>query len=179
MLVYHSFSYDHPYSSNTRSLYESAFPEEERPPFSILLGMKNNTLYMVVENDTFIGLIDTAKYQDQLYIFFLAIEPSMQSKGYGTQILKDIVAKNPEKRIYLSIETMDPKADNYSQRLQRLAFYERNGFFRTGESFDEFGVTYDLLTYNHASLSAKEHYKLMASLNEEEFARRFYPQAFE
>lgn len=179
MLTYRPFSYDLPYSSNTHSLYESAFPEEERPPFSILVGMKNNTLYVVEENDTFIGLIDTAIYQDQLYIFFLAVGPSMQNKGYGTQILKDVVAKNPEKRIYLSIETMDSKADNYNQRLQRLAFYERNGFFRTGESFDEFGVTYDLLTYNRASLSAKEHYKLMACLNEEEFARRYYPQAFE
>ena len=179
MLVYRPFSHDLPYSSNTRSLYESAFPEEERPPFSILLGMENNALYVVEENDVFIGLIDTAIYQDQLYIFFLAVEPSMQNKGYGTQILKDVAHKNPGKRIYLSIETMDPKADNYGQRLQRLAFYERNGFYRTGESFDEFGVTYDLLTYNRVSLSVKDHCKLMASLNEEEFARRFYPQAFE
>ena len=179
MLAYRPFSYDLPYSSDTRSLYESAFPEEERPPFSTLLGMKNNVLYVIEEGDAFIGLVDTAIYQDQLYIFFLAVEPSMQNRGYGSQILKDIVTKNPGKRIYLSIETMDPKADNYNQRLQRLAFYERNGFFRTGQSFDEFGVTYDLLTYNHVSLSVKDHYKLMASLNEEEFARRFYPRAFE
>ena len=179
MLVYRPFSYDLSYSSNTRSLYESAFPEEERPPFSILLGMKNNVLYIVKEDDTFIGLVDTAAYKDQLYIFFLAIEPSMQNKGYGTQILKDIVAKNPGKRVYLSIETIDPKANNYSQRLQRLAFYERNGFFRTGESFDEFGVTYDLLTYGHDAVSVKEHYKLMASLIDEKTARQYYPKAFE
>ena len=45
----------------------------------------------------------------------------------------------------LEIEPLDPKAENYEQRLARLSFYERNGFHKVGYDMFEGSVQYTML----------------------------------
>ena len=52
---------------------------------------------------------------------------------------------DPRRQILLNVELVDPEAENYAQRLQRMAFYEKNGFFDTGYDIDEVGGTFRVL----------------------------------
>ncbi len=179
MLAYTPLLGNNPYYQKTSELYNSAFPEEERPPFDFTLQFKDNTMYAIEEDRRYVGPIDLSFNKDIMYIFFLAVDPFHRNKGYGARILKDITDKYADKRIYLSIEAVDPSAENYAQRLSRLGFYERNGFHPTGERFLEYGVEYDLLTYNHVKITSKDHFRLMTHILGEKLGRLCYPQAFE
>ncbi len=179
MLTYVALAKDNPYYKKTQSLYNAAFPEEERPPFDMTMDFKDNVMYAIMDKDVYVGLADLSFYEDLVYLFFLAIDPAHRSKGYGSMILKNLAEQYGDKRLYLTIETMDPKAPNYEQRLRRLAFYERNGFHPVGGSFVEYNVVYDLLTYKGVLVTDKEHFKLMGHLLGEKIARIYYPQAFE
>ncbi len=179
MLNYIALSKDSLYYQQTKNFYIIAFPEEERPPFDFALQFQDNTMYAIEDDDQFVGLIDLSFYEDVMYIFFLAVDPVHRNKGYGARILKDITHQYADKRIYLSIEAVDPSADNYAQRLSRLGFYERNGFCPSGERFLEYGVEYDLLTYNNVKVTSKGHFELMTHILGEKLGRLYYPQAFE
>ncbi len=178
MLNYIALSKNSTYFKQTENLYLNAFPEEERPPFDFTLRFKDNVMYAIEDDGTYVGLIDLSHNEDIVYIFFLAVDPIHRNKGYGARILKDITNKYADKRIYLSIEAVDPSAENYAQRLSRLGFYERNGFHPTGERFIEYGVEYDLLTYNHVKVTSKDHFRLMTHILGEKLGRLYYPQAF-
>ncbi len=112
------------------------FPKEELMPmwFIKLLTLKKNYEFKVYyDNDIFVGVLFTIESPDSLFIFYIAVNDEIHSKGYGSQLLQIIFDKYPSKPVTLFIETMDDQtAVNYEQRIKRLAFYERNGFFRTG-----------------------------------------------
>lgn len=56
------------------------------------------------------------------------MDPSTRSKGYGTRVLEQFKEKYQDKTIFLEIEEVIKNADNYTQRVKRQSFYERNGF---------------------------------------------------
>ena len=165
------------YYSYVRGLYNASFPEEERPPFDFLFDFKDNDLYVVEDHDNPVGFVDVATYKDLVYIFFLAIDPVYQKKGHGTAILKHICQHFKKKRIYLCIEALDKTADNYEQRVRRLAFYEKCGFTPTGERFIEYGVAYDPLAYNKAPVSIVDHFNLTKHTLGEERAKDYFANA--
>ena len=79
-------------------------------------------------------------------VFFLAIEEEKRGKGYGTEVLKELRKMYPDLAISLMIE--DPEetdAENLNERINRLKFYERNGFQRLSIKINEAGVNYELL----------------------------------
>ncbi len=110
------------------------FPKEELFPMwmiSIITLMKNYKFNAYYDNDLFVGILFTIETKGSLFVFYLAVNDKIQSKGYGSILLSDLKAKYPNKPISLFIETMDPKASNYEQRVKRLAFYQRKGFYDT------------------------------------------------
>ena len=84
------------------------------------------------ENDLFVGILYTIENDDMLFVFYIAVNDIIQSKGYGSKLLQMLIEKYKNKPIALFVETLDPSADNYNQRVKRFAFYEKNGFFNTG-----------------------------------------------
>ncbi len=115
---------------------KSVFPKEELMPMWIirLLTLKKNYDFKVYyDNDLFVGILFTIESDDSLFVFYIAVNDKVHSKGYGSKLLQVLFNKYPNKAITLFIETMDDKnALNYEQRVKRLAFYERNGFIHTG-----------------------------------------------
>ncbi len=113
-----------------------SFPKEELMPMWLLLlitKMKNYKFSAYYDGDMFVGILFTIESKDSLFIFYIAINDKIQSKGYGSKLLQLMFEKYPNKPISLFIETMDDKeASNYEQRIKRLAFYEKNGFLHTG-----------------------------------------------
>ncbi len=112
------------------------FPKEELMPMwllNIITKIKNYNFNAYYDNDLFVGIIFTIDSKETLFVFYIAVNDKIQSKGYGTRLIKVLFDKYPNKTISLFIETMDDKnAENYEQRIRRLAFYERNGFIHTG-----------------------------------------------
>ena len=69
----------------------------------------------------------------------------MRGAGCGSDILLRLKEENPEKTVVLNIEPLDERAENYEERVRRLAFYEKNGFFDTGYEIDEIGGTFRVI----------------------------------
>ena len=121
------------------SLYEVAFPVEERLP---LWQLSWNGLKRV-----FVGLTYTIYTDNLVYLLFLAVEESKQSQGYGSQILAQVKKEAGVRPCVLTIEPMDEEdASNRNQRLKRLAFYERNGYQLLNHFYFEGTERYQILT---------------------------------
>lgn len=145
-------------------LYIDAFPIEERCPLSILLKHTRNKrgeFLAIYHHNKFIGLIYNIVYKDIVYIYYLAIEEKFRHQGYGTKVLNDIKEMYKNKRIILMAETLDQKADNYQERVNRNNFYHKNGFVYQGYTVMEFGVVYDMLGYSKNVVSKQEFKQLI------------------
>lgn len=126
--------YSHDYKEIT-AFMKRVFPKEELMPMWLLsiLSMKKNYRFSAFyDNDLFVGITFTIEKDDKLFIFYLAVNDKIHSKGYGSKLLQILFEKYEDKVITLFIESLDPLADNYQQRVKRLAFYERNGLVNTG-----------------------------------------------
>lgn len=65
-----------------RRLYLDAFPDFERLPFWLLMyksKKKDSDLYVIYDDEEFVGLTNLAYYKDIVYLYYLAIAPSHQS----------------------------------------------------------------------------------------------------
>ena len=137
-----------PHSEKIKALYVNAFPKEERLPWWIVklltLG-KDTEVTAYYDGDIFCGFTFSASYGEVLFVLFLAVDEAYRGMGYGSAILAQLKQNNPGSTILLNVELLDPKADNYAQRLQRMAFYQKNGFYDTGYDIDEVGGTFRVL----------------------------------
>lgn len=137
------------YKRQIKNLYKSAFPKEERAPLFLLFKKAEAgkaLFYAVLEDNEFIGLVYIITTKKLAYIFFLAVEEENRSKGYGSKILESVKKMYPEKTVILEIEDTEKEdAENISERLKRLEFYERNGFVRLHHKVNEAGVDFELL----------------------------------
>ncbi len=143
------------------------FPKEELMPmwFIRLLTYKKNYNFKVFyDQDLFVGIVFTIELEDTLFIFYLAVNDQIHSKGYGSMLLNLLIDKYKDKSITLFIETMDDTAAiNYEQRVKRLDFYERNGFVHTGLKAGFKSPFVDILSTdtNYTKLKAKKLMKLI------------------
>lgn len=144
-------------------LYVDSFPEWDRRRISSHDRATEDDdfhTYISIDNGHLQGLIFYWEYDSTIYIEHLAINPLMQGRSIGSQIVRDLIEENPDCTVILEIE---PPADDLSVR--RLGFYERLGFAANG--FD----------YTHPSYSknGKAHeMKIMSypkPLSQEEFDR--------
>lgn len=131
------------------SLYEAAFPVEERLPLWQLSwnSLKNGQSFLAYfDQEVFIGFTYAICTDNLVYLLFLAVEESKQSQGYGSQILAQVREEAGERPCVLTIEPMDEEdASNRTQRLKRLAFYERNGYQALNHFYFEGRERYQIL----------------------------------
>jgi len=148
-----------------KKLYHSSFPWDERAPFWLLMrrtGKEGVDFLSFYEDDQWIGFSYIISRAGISYVFYLAVNSARRGNGYGSKMLSIIKQHYAENRIFLAIEELDPQADNYSQRLKRLDFYEKNGFVLLGHKAKEAGVVYDLMSVG-GDVSGKEYETLMAA----------------
>ena len=97
-----------------------------------------------------VGLSYCIDFKGAIYLFYLAVNPDMQSKGYGTRILDELRKSCDGKPVVLEAESVDVDAENIGQRLRRSSFYLKDGFEKLPYHIEEDGVIYD--TYSSGSL---------------------------
>lgn len=152
------------YKNQIKHLYKTAFPTKERLPLSFLFYKTKkgaNSFYAAVDNNEFVGLAYVIRFENLVYINYLAIEENKRGNGYGTEILHTIKAMHPDCIITLLIEdTDDIHADNYDERIRRLGFYKRNGYKQLHVKVTEIGVKFELLG-TEKKVTQAEYLKLM------------------
>lgn len=133
-----------------KELYESAFPEDERPPFAFMLNESLNGVrfYAYYDNDEFIGLAYLVEYLNNIYLYFFAIIEKNRNKGYGSKILSSLIDEYKNHNFLLLIEEVNEKYDDYSNRLKRAKFYQDNGLLLSDIIVHEYGVDYQLVSNN-------------------------------
>ena len=126
-------------------LYSFSFPPAEREGMDIMMrvsGTGFGRLSVALDGDERIGLLYTLECSDLVYIYYLAVDPGLRGMGYGSEIIRKVREEHPGCRLSLSCEAPDDAAENNGQRLERISFYERNGFRDTGMRAEWRGVTY-------------------------------------
>ena len=148
---------------NVKNLYNSAFPKQERLPYSLLKfctlckGVKFTEYY---DGDVFCGFTYTVETDYTLYLFYFAIAKNLRGKGYGSAILSHLKTTHPNKTITLNIEPIDKNCDNYEERVKRLAFYNRNGFVDSGYTVYDVGGGFTVL-YTKTNVDGGKEFKFL------------------
>lgn len=109
------------------SLYESAFPEEERRDETEQARVMNKSAYhfdLIMKDSEFVGVMLYWETDNFVFLEHFTTLPQLRGKGYGAEALQ--LLKNKGKTVILEIE--DP-VDEMTRR--RFGFYKRNGFFMT------------------------------------------------
>ena len=130
-------------------LYMETFPENERKPFQL---MKEKTkegkmeMLAIEEEGGLVGLAITILYQDMVLLDYFAMHPNNRGKGLGGEAIEQLKKRYQNKRLFLEIETLDEKADNYNERVRRKAFYLSHGLTEAKINVLLFGVEMEILT---------------------------------
>ena len=129
------------------ALAKEAFPPEEYLSPDQLVEMSEDCgmdFLALSDRDVFIGYMAVLSYENLAYLFFLAIDPSFRSKGYGALAIETMKDLYPEKKHVVDFEMPDRSAQNYVQRQRRRNFYLRNGYRETGQFLTYRGVDYEV-----------------------------------
>lgn len=144
--------------NNFKELYKKSFPREERRPLSLIkhLSKKNKIFPMAIFDDyKQVGLLVYASYEDLIWIDFLAIDPDIQSSGLGSKALQKLFSLNPDKIVFIEVETPENK-DKSNLKNKRIEFYKRNGFSLSEVRAQAFRCDF-LLLANKGRVSFREY----------------------
>ena len=141
-------------------LYQSAFPNNEKRPFSMIRSMckkgKSDVWYFE-EGGRFVGLVITINGPDKVLLDYLAVEESQRGTGIGTEILQKMRSYYKGKGVFLEIESVYEDCDNRNQRLRRKHFYEKSGMTSMEVFVWLFGVKMELMGFD-CSLTFDEYH---------------------
>ena len=138
---------------DVKALYLAAFPAVERLPYLPLVLNAQRRLanfYAYYDDEKFVGLAYLLENKEVVYLFFLAVNTKIRSRGYGTAILQDIKKLAGERPIILAMEPLDKTAQNYQQRVKRVDFYKKNGFKITDYYYHEGKEVYQVMATDDA-----------------------------
>lgn len=82
----------------------------------------------IEDNGLFVGYAYMINFYQGSFLYYLAIEPEHQSKGYGTALLKHLRKIQGNRPIALTAFALHPESDNYENCIRRKWFYVKNGY---------------------------------------------------
>ena len=158
-----------------KSLFLSAFPLAERPPFSVLrksYERNKGDLWSIYADNRFAGFCHTLVYDKCVYIFYLAIKDEFRGMGIGSNTLQQLISNYSGYKIFLALEKLDENAENFEERKKRHSFYEKNGLHDLPHYIKEATETYAIMG-NDGEVTAAEYNRLI----ENSFGK-FYKRLF-
>lgn len=129
-------------------LYQRAFPEVERKPFSLIerkAVMGSMEILAIKEGKQKVGLAITAMEEELVLLDYFAIAEEFRGQGEGSEALMLLQALYSDKCLFLEIEEPDEMALNQEERLRRKRFYLKNRMQETGIHIELFGVPMEIL----------------------------------
>lgn len=142
---------NNPFWQRINALAKEAFPPEEyiEPSKLVKMAKSDNFDFLALsDNGEFVGFTVVYTYDDIAYLFFLAIDKTLRSHGYGSLAIKTLKEIYPNKTHVVDFEMPDDTADNCIQRKKRRDFYLRNGYKETGWFLSYLGVDYEIFCMN-------------------------------
>ena len=161
--------------SEINNLAKEAFPPEEylAPIELVRMSKANNFDFLLLTDDEqFVGFMVVQTHKNLAYLFFLAIDSSCRSKGYGSYAIEALKEAYPEKKQVVDFEMLDEPADNYEQRKKRRNFYLRNGYKETGLFLSYLGVDYEVFCMED-DFDVEEFKELMTTIQVEGFNPKY------
>ena len=158
------------------NLAKEAFPPEEylAPIELVRMSKANNFDFLLLTDDEqFEGFMVVQTHRNLAYLFFLAIDSSCRSKGYGSYAIEALKEAYPEKKQVVDFEMLDEKADNYEQRKKRRNFYLRNGYKETGLFLSYLDVDYEVFCMED-DFDVEEFKELMTTIQVEGFNPKYF-----
>lgn len=121
---------DHPHFA--KELFESAFPDEERPPFGEI--KKRNTdkfhfLVATLADDEPVGILTYWTFEDFLYIEHFAIAEELRNQGLGKAVFLNFLSQQTQ-QVILEVEL--PTTEEAEHRLE---FYASMGLFQNTQEY--------------------------------------------
>jgi GNAT superfamily N-acetyltransferase len=135
--------------TEARLLYQTAFRQEERLPWSVLRLMtllNCVSLNAYYDDSKFCGFTHNTVTDDYVFIMFFAVREDLRGSGYGSAILNYLKQQYSNKAIILNVEPLDERAANSDERIRRMRFYQKNGFYDTGYDIKEVGGVFRVLS---------------------------------
>ncbi len=142
-----------PELSEVYRLQKEAFPPQEQYPFPVLLALasgKDVSYQYLSFNSGICALLFYSITDRAVYLFYLAVKDSCRGKGIGSRLLSWLREKAGRRPIYLNIDPVDERFDDYRAREKRLLFYQKNGFSDTGFMMTDRSGTYQILSSDGA-----------------------------
>lgn len=164
------------YWEEINRLAKEAFPPEEylAPVKLVKMTEIDQVDFLALSEDgLFVGFMVVKIYKNLAYLFFLAIEPSFRSKGYGSRAIETLKAQYPGKKQIVDFEMIDENAGNNEQRKKRRNFYLRNGYKETGLFLSYFGVDYEVFCMDN-DFNAEEFKEMMNTIQVEGFHPEYF-----
>lgn len=114
---------------------DEAFPLSERMSFDEIFDFASDTdtdVLGIYDDGTPVGFAVLLKNVECGYVYYIAIDSRIRSKGYGGAAIQKMMEVYSELQLVLDFEVIDENAENNQQRVRRKNFYLRNGFHETG-----------------------------------------------
>ena len=120
---------DHPHFA--QELFEEAFPEQERPPFSTIRQRDAGKFhFLVAENgDQPVGILTYWTFDEFLYVEHFAIAEELRNQGLGKAVFLNFLSQQ-QKQVVLEVEL-----PNTEEADHRVEFYASMGFFRNPQPY--------------------------------------------
>ena len=130
------------------SLYRSAFPREERKPFSRILKTARAgkaDLWTIRTGGRFAGFAATVNAEELILLDYFAVKASLRGRGVGREALMALMEVYRDRGFFVEIESTFEDAPNARDRERRKKFYVNCGMEPMGTEADVFGVRMELL----------------------------------
>ena len=124
---------DHPHFA--KDLFESAFPEEERPPFSELKHRDTSKFHFLVatndndDGDEPIGILTYWDFEEMVYIEHFAIDEDLRNQGLGKAVFLNFLSQQ-KKQIILEVELPHDETSDH-----RIEFYASMGLYQNPQKY--------------------------------------------
>ncbi len=148
-----------------KSLYQQAFPPEERAPFPLLYAkqyLADTDFLSIYAGTQWAGFFYLVNYENLSYIFYFAVRPEFRGMGIGSRALQKLQKFYQGRKLFLAVEELDSSASNYYERISRKNFYLKNGFPELHKHVQEGSVIYELLGIG-GDVTPEEYRKLIRS----------------
>lgn len=122
---------DSDHSHFAQELFEEAFPEQERPPFSSLRHRDAGKFhFLVAENgDDPVGILTYWTFDDLVYVEHFAIDEELRNQGLGKAVFLNFLSQQTE-QVVLEVEL-----PNTEEADHRVEFYASIGFFSNPQPY--------------------------------------------
>lgn len=130
-----------------QSLYEEAFPKNERWAASPIKEDFGSTCYAAYKEGVFIGFISLLCEREVCHLVYFAILPELRGKGLGGEVLEGLKVLVAPMKIMLDVEVPHKGNKDADKRRRRIDFYKRHGFTLTRTTYMWQGEEYAMMTY--------------------------------